>query len=401
MKVCPTKAIRVRERKARINYERCIDCGECLRICSCNAVLSLTTTPSDLQKFKFKVAIPSPVLYAQFGQHVMPGEILGILKEIGFDSVYDEALMCEMTTIAIDEYLSGDSVPRPVISSTCPVVVRLIKSMFPDLCNLIIPIEPPREIAAKNLRKEISQQYKIPPHDIGIIHITPCAAKMVSINRPETMEKSHLDGALSVREVYGMIITKLRTGHRPFMIQQQNHVSGIGLEWALDGGESRNLKSSNSVAVSGVVDTIKILEDVEAERLKGIEYLECLICPEGCIGGPLNVENRFIAKSNINRMLKVVGRKHLVDTAFVKKLYKEKFFSFEKEIRPGPFAPLDADRVKAINKLQLKTETMAKLPGINCGVCGAPDCETLAEDIARGDARIEDCKLLNEDTESS
>jgi Na+-translocating ferredoxin:NAD+ oxidoreductase RNF subunit RnfB len=34
------------------------------------------------------------------------------------------------------------------------------------------------------------------------------------------------------------------------------------------------------------------------------------------------------------------------------------------------------------------------LPSKNCGACGAPDCETLAEDVVRGEARIDDCVFL-------
>lgn len=398
MKVCPTKAIRVRNRKAKINSERCIDCAECLRVCPYNAIISLTTPPSDLNRFKYKIAIPSPALYSQFGPNIMPHEILFSLKEIGFDNVYDEAVVCEMTSIAIEEYLDENKTPRPIISSTCPVVVRLIQRLFPELCKLISPIEPPREIAAKNLRKEISEEHKIPQEDIGLIHITPCPAKMVSINRPETMEKSYLDGAISIREIYNSLIMRLKKISRPLMMQAQMQVqnpsSNIGIGWATVGGEIRGFKYSNSVAVSGVYDTIRILEDVESGKLRDIEYLECSICPDGCVGGPLTVENRFIAKSNILRMMKVLGDGRMVDSNFVKRLYKEKFFSFEREVKPKPFPPFDPDRDKAIKKLKIKEKIIKKLSGINCGVCGAPDCETLAEDIAKEEARLEDCIFL-------
>ena len=52
---------------------------------------------------------------------------------------------------------------------------------------------------------------------------------------------------------------------------------------------------------------------MEAGKLRDIEYLECLTCPDGCIGGPLTVENRFIAKSNILRLIKIYGRKKKVN----------------------------------------------------------------------------------------
>jgi len=394
MKGCPTKAIRVKNGKAKIIKERCIDCGECLRVCPYDAVLPITTSSADLKKFKYKVALPSPVLYSQFGQHVRPNEILSALKQLGFDYVYEEALMCEMTSRAIEEYLDEYKGPNPVISSTCPVVVRLIQRLFPSLCQLIIPIEPPREIASKNLRSEISEKYNLRKEDIGIIHITPCSAKMVSINYPETMKKSHLDGALSIQQVYNDIMKSIKRPSRPFMLDTQSPVSGIGIGWTISGGEIRGLKYFHSVSVSGVYDTIRILEDVEAGKLKNIEYLECMICPDGCIGGPLTVENRFVAKSNVLRLIRTFGDKKRVDTHFVKKLYKEKFFSFEASVKPKPFAPLDKNRAKAIKKMELIEKTTKELPGIDCGVCGAPDCKTFAEDIARGKAKLDECIFL-------
>ncbi len=391
MKSCPTTAIRVRHKKAKINYDRCIDCGECLRVCPYDAVVPITTSTADIKKFTYRVALPSPVLYSQFGQHIMPNEILTVLRETGFDYVYDEAVMCEMTSMAIEEYLEEHKSPRPMISSTCPVVVRLVQRLFPSLCELIIPIEPPREVAAKNLRDEISEKHKILKDSIGIIHITPCAAKMVSINRPETMQKSHLDGALSIHEMYNEIMMKLKKLKRPTMLEKQHPISAIGIGWTIAGGEIRGLKYLHSVSVSGVYDTIKILEDVESGKLKNIEYLECFICPDGCVGGPLTVENRFVARSNVLRLIRTYGDKKTVSTHAVQKLYKEKFFSFEAAVKPKPFPPLDKDRTTAIKKMEFIEEIFNRLPRTDCGVCGAPYCRTFAEDVARGEAQLDDC----------
>ncbi len=400
MKACPTKAIRVRkDKKAKIIYERCIDCGECLRVCPYNAVEPITTKKSDLQKFKYKVAVPALVLYSQFGQNIMPDEILSVIKELGFDEVYDQTLMCEMIGRVIKEYLHENPTPRPVISSACPVVIRLIQRLFPSLCELLVPIEPPREMAAKNLREEISRREGIQPGKIGIIHITPCAAKMVSINYPASMEKSYLDGAISIREIYNSVMMKLKESTLPPILQNHGSISGIGIGWALPGGEIKSLKY-HSVSVSGVYDTIEILKDVEAGKLKNIDYLECMICPDGCLGGPLTVENRFIAKSNIQMLIRRFSDKIMVDNYKVKRLYKEGFFSFKSQVIPKPFPPLDKDRSRALQKLQFKEEMIKLLPGIDCGVCGAPDCKTFADDIAREEAKLEGCRFFKEGDKS-
>ncbi|MCP5105872.1 MAG: 4Fe-4S dicluster domain-containing protein [bacterium] len=395
MKACPTKAIRVRDEKAVLIDRKCVDCGECLRVCPHGAIVPITTPTSDLEKFKYKVALPSPVLYSQFGQHIMPNEILSVLKEMGFDYAYDETVMCEMTSMVIDEYLDEHTSVTsggPLISSTCPVVVRLIQRMFPSLCERIIPIEPPREIAARSLRDEISRRDNIPKEDIGIFHITPCPAKMVSINYPESMAKSYLNGAVSIRELYNKMMMKLKRPEPLSMLQTQSRISGIGLGWAAPGGEVRGVKY-HSVSVAGVFDTIKILRDVEAGKLKDIKYLECLICPDGCLGGPLTVENRFVAKSNILMLIRMYSGKKSVEAFAVKKLYKEGFFSFESKVKAKPFPALDEDRENALRKLGLKDELIRDLPGMDCGVCGAPDCKTLADDIVREEAVLSDCRF--------
>ncbi len=87
MAACPTRAIRVENGKARIIDQLCIDCAECLRVCPHDAVHSHTTSFASLEAFDYKVAIPSTVLYGQFGPTVLPTEILSALRRVGFDEV--------------------------------------------------------------------------------------------------------------------------------------------------------------------------------------------------------------------------------------------------------------------------------------------------------------------------
>ena len=90
---CPVQAIRVRDNKAVIlKEELCIDCGECLRVCPEQAIQSLTAKGKDLTGFKCLAAIPSPVLYVQFGAAITPNDVLLALQKIGYEYVHDLAV---------------------------------------------------------------------------------------------------------------------------------------------------------------------------------------------------------------------------------------------------------------------------------------------------------------------
>ncbi len=391
MRICPTRAIRVKQGKAHIIDELCIDCGACITACPSGAIVPLTDPFASSLNFKYKVALPSPVLFSQFRPEADPRKVVQGLKKIGFDYVCDVSDACEEVSIAIDEHLSNYRGRLPLISQLCPAVVRLIQVKYPDLTELVAPIEVPREIAAREVKQRLSKDLGVGLDDIGVIYITTCAAKMVSIKQPAEKERSWIDGAVSIADVFGPLFAAVSDIKDEEMDPHASQGFRFSAGWSMLGEMTRLVGKEHSISVSGLSDVTQILDDIENSRLRDVEFVEAMSCLGGCIGGALVVENMYVARSATNSLLRKYGSKFTAKRDRVVEKFREGYYSLERELAPRPLRPLDPDLARAIEKKKQKDTIHASLPQVDCGCCGAPTCLAFAEDIVRGTAKLEDC----------
>ncbi len=394
MRVCPTQAIRVRNGKAMIIEEKCIDCGECITVCPHNAIVPLTDPFGELTKFRHTVAIPSPALYAQFGREILPEKILSGIKKLGFDDAFDLAITCGEVSFAIQEYLREYKGPKPLISNVCPTVVRLIQVKYPSLIDQVIPIDTPRELAAREIKKKKSKRFGLREKEIGTFYLTPCPVKMISIKQPAEKGKSHIDGAISISDIYAPLLSAVEGTEKGSYRKALESICILGIGWAMVGGICRTLRLKNSLAVSGLGEILKVFDDIERGKLRNIDFIEAYSCHQGCVGGSLTVENLYISYNKILKLIETLEFEKIKacpDIREVRKLYRQKYFFIEGKLEPRPLKPLDKDLAKAIKKRKEKENIYESLPKIDCGACGAPTCLTFAEDVVKGEVELTDC----------
>ena len=385
LKRCPTEAIRVRGGRAHIIDERCIDCGECIRVCDYHAKVAVTDPLSSISAFKYKIALPAPSLYGQFNNLRSISQVLNGLKQMGFDDVFEVARGADVVSRAIRERLKNPDLPRPVISSACPAIVRLIQVRFPDLLDHIVDVRQPMEVAAMIAKREFARKNGVNESEVGCFFITPCPAKVTAVRNPIGHPTSAVDGAISVLEIYGLLSSQINNAQIDITMET---ASDLGVGWARSGGECNAVSPENSMAVDGIENCIHVLEEIEDNRLRGLEFFEGAACTGGCVGGPLNFENNYVARSNVGRLASRDPNSDLnVDSGMM-----TKYDLYDSEsIKPNMAMKLDDDLVEAMKKMERIEKIYSELPGYDCGSCGSPTCRTFAEDIVQGDATPMDC----------
>ena len=388
IKRCPTEAIRVRDGHAIIKEDHCIDCGECIRLCPYQAKKATYDRLEDFSEYKFKIAIPAPALYGQFENLDDVDEILTALLACGFDAVFEVARAAELITEYTRRYMKRQDLPKPVISSACPAIVRLITLRFPYLVDHLLPIMPPIEYAARLAREEVLRDHpELTNEDICVLFISPCPAKVSYVRNPLGVKESAVTGALAISDLYFKIRAK-RKEIDAFSPLSQTGI--IGLNWAGSGGEATSLLTDKYLAADGIENCIHVLDEIEHGTLHDLEFVELNACIGGCVGGALNVENPFIAKARLRSLRKYlpISRNRVQEPDNI----PENIFLTERMDRV-PTVSLSEDRMTAIAKMSEIEKIYKELPHLDCGSCGAPNCHALAEDIVKGDAQRQDCLI--------
>ena len=389
---CPTEAIRIKDGHAVINQERCIDCGDCLRVRPHKAKKAVCSTLDAMERFKWKIALPAPSLYGQFENLDDVDYVLDGLKKIGFDDVFEVSKAAELVSAYTRLYLKTDGVKLPVISSACPVVVRLIGLRFPSLDDHIMRMLPPMEVAARLARERAKEKHpELKDDEIGVCFISPCPAKVSYVKNGFAEYKSQVDEVVSISDIYFLLINEMKQDVEPEALCESGM---IGIGWASSGGESTAVFNEGYLAADGIENVNRVLDAIENGNIPPLKFIELNACTGGCVGGAMTMENPFIAKARLHSLKRYLPVSQNFLTKEEKKYIPESYFFNDLPIY-NPISRLSDNMAQSMRMMADIQKLRKALPGIDCGSCGAPTCRAFAEDVVKGQTDLSKCILYN------
>jgi len=400
MNVCPTEAIRVKNGKAVLFEDHCVDCGECFKSCPVSAIIVDHDDFNYIFDYKYRIALVPAIFTGQFPEEITHRQIQSVLMELGFTHVYEVENGVEILIDAINDYALSHPDIKPLISSFCPAIVRLIQVKFPSLVDNIMLLKPPLDISANFLKKELLDK-GIPDNEIGIFYVTPCAAKIAAIKEPVGEMSSPITGAINMDFIFNKVYRQAsQKSNQTCAWPGPMCLSRKAKNWSLPNGEANHVKG-RCLAIDEIHNVIDFLEKLENDEVSDIDFLELRACDQGCAGGALTPGNRFLTVERLRNHVDSLKEKTLLHEhpdAFrpitEQKEFLLKNISMIEPVKPRSMMKLDENMGEAMKKMERANQIMKVLPMIDCSVCGAPNCQAFALDIVQGRAELKQCVFI-------
>jgi len=339
--------------------------------------------------------LPS-IFSAQFPERISQRAILSAIYHLGFKYVYEVEKSADIIKEELINKVQDENRDKPIISSFCPAIVRLIQVKYPSLTDNLLLIKPPLDMTAHYIKKVLTE-HGVPLEDIGIFYVSPCAAKIAAIKSPVGEEKSVIDGVINMNYLYNKVFRVIKQGL--YQIREDEFdfhpISKGSLLWSLTGGEVNGIPMGRNLAIDEIYNVSEFLEKVENEDITDIDFLELRACDESCAGGILCAGNRFLITE---RQKKRAQSKPESVTADENKIFNYKDYLLEhivaEKIEPRSMDKLDDNIAVAMRKMKKVYEITQDLPQVDCRICGYQSCKALAESVVNNEADVRQCLFV-------
>ena len=374
---CPVKAIRVQNQQAQIIEEQCVLCEKCTSVCPQHAKVEHNDIP-DIQKEiaagKKVIASVHPAYLFRYGWNSIHS-LEKCLQKIGFWKVFDAAQGAFMMKEKYTQFLEIQQQKKLVISSNCPVIVRMIEKKYPRIKEYLAPVYSMMQMHTEYLK----EQY---PEAI-LVYVSPCISVMSELNEPQ----AHMDYVITFRELSNW----MNDVPENYLEECEKKEIYLSRMTAVAGGLIQTMipvAGQKYLSVDGIDQCKEILRELQTGGYENY-FIEMNACKNGCIGGPYSQKREKklldaligIRESSMENGQPDYQRDYHIE---IPEIPERKFV--QEEIYPG----------KTVTKEQIthvlqEMGKYTKEDELNCGACGYDTCREKAVAVIQGKAEVSMC----------
>ncbi len=269
----------------------CVNCGQCAAVCPTGAITIKNDTHDVWEAIhnpnKRVVVQIAPAVRVAIGEGYgyNPGEntigkLIASLRMLGVDAIFDTSVGADLTIMEESQELveSLDEKERkyPLFTSCCPGWIRYVETQYPHVMPYVSTAKSPMQMFGAVIKEYYKEQDEKEGKETVSVAIMPCTAKKFEASREEFVRNGvpDVDYVLTSEEVIGMF---KEIGIRFDRLEPEAYdmpfsiYSGAGVIFGATGGVTE-------AAVRRVVadKSPKALKEIEFIGVRGMEGVkEC------------------------------------------------------------------------------------------------------------------------------